>query len=133
MSRFRWFLCLAGSVAAALPIDYGREDRWTQEVVPSIVVGEPIYLATSLRPRILAILTVPSAGSKGSVIVVHGLGVHPDFGMINGIRTGLAGGLLRPHSLRGLRGGSVDAAGRDSRESRALLQRRRRRATGRLG
>ena len=81
---------VAGDAAAALPIDYGREDRWTQEVVPSIVVGEPIYLATSARPRILAILTVPSGRPKGSLVVVHGLGVHPDFGMINGVRTGLA-------------------------------------------
>jgi alpha/beta superfamily hydrolase len=79
-----------GRASAVAAIDYAREDRWTQEVVPSIVVGEPVHLATPERARVLAILTVPSAGSKGSVIVVHGLGVHPDFGMINGIRTGIA-------------------------------------------
>jgi hypothetical protein len=83
-------LVAVARVAAALPIDYGREDRWAQEVVPSIVVGEPIYLATSERPRILAILTVPPGAPKGALVVVHGLGVHPDFGMINGVRTGLA-------------------------------------------
>ena len=81
----------AGARAAPISaIDYAREDRWAAEVVPSLVVGEAVYLATPERPRVLAILTPPSGTPKGWVIVVHGLGVHPDFGMINGIRTGVA-------------------------------------------
>jgi dienelactone hydrolase len=83
-------MAAAGGATAVAAIDYTREDRWAQEVIPSIVVGEPIYLATPERARVLAILTVPSATPKGWVVVVHGLGVHPDFGMINGVRTGLA-------------------------------------------
>ena len=49
-----------------------------------------MWLATPARPKVLAILTEPSAASKGGVIVIHGLGVLPDFGLIGGVRTGLA-------------------------------------------
>ena len=82
---------LAVSRTAAQPaIDYARENRWAQEVVPSIVVGDAVWLATPLRAKVLAILAMPSGAPKGGVVVVHGLGVHPDFGMIGGIRTYLA-------------------------------------------
>src|SRR5215203_5391690 len=76
-------LALATRAAAAPAIDYAREERWAQEVVPSLVVGDAVYLATPERSKVLAVLTVPSAVSKGGVVVVHGLGVHPDFGMVN--------------------------------------------------
>jgi len=75
---------------AADTADYAREERWAQEVVPSLVVGDAIWLATPARPKVLAILTEPAGVAKGAVVVVHGLGVHPDFGLVSGVRTGLA-------------------------------------------
>jgi hypothetical protein len=82
---------LAAVPAAGAPtIDNAREDRWAQEVVPSIVVGDAVWLATPSRAKVLAILTIPTDPPKGGVIIVHGLGVHPDFGMIGGVRTFLA-------------------------------------------
>ena len=86
------FAALPGLAAAAgePAIDYAREDRWAREVVPSIVVGDAVWLATPARPMVLAILTTPPAEAKGGVIILHGLGVHPDFGMIGGVRTYLA-------------------------------------------
>ena len=81
---------LAASALAEPAIDYAREERWAQEIVPALVVGDAVWLATPARPRVLAILTEPSHASKGGVIIVHGLGVNPDFGLINGVRTGLA-------------------------------------------
>jgi alpha/beta superfamily hydrolase len=83
-------LAVGGPAAAQAPIDYIRESRWAQEVLAGLVVGDPVYLATPARPRILALYTEPSGPSKGSVILVHGLGVHPDFGMIGGLRASLA-------------------------------------------
>jgi dienelactone hydrolase len=80
----------AGASQAAPAIDYFREGRWAQEVVPTLVVGDAIYLATPARPKVLAILTEPAGTSKGGVIVIHGLGLHPDWGLIGGLRTGLA-------------------------------------------
>jgi dienelactone hydrolase len=86
-------LIAAGSLACAsiaATTDDAREDRWAQEVAPGIVVGDAVFLATPTRARVLAILTMPNGAPKGGVIVIHGLGVHPDYGMIGGVRTLLA-------------------------------------------
>jgi alpha/beta superfamily hydrolase len=81
----------AGTAAlAAPPIDYLREGRWAEEIVPALVVGDAVYLATPARPKVLAILTEPAGKTKGGVIVLHGLGVHPDWGLNGALRTNLA-------------------------------------------
>ena len=92
ISRFGIALCACGVLfdACAAGADYAREDRLVAEIVPAIVVGDPVYLATSRRPNVLAILTMPEAKPVGGVVVVHGLGVHADWGLINGLRTDLS-------------------------------------------
>ena len=80
----------ATTAVAAPTMDRAREERWAREVVPSIVVGDPVYLATAASPKVLAILAVPAGAAAGGIVVVHGLGVHPDWGLIGGIRSGLA-------------------------------------------
>jgi len=82
-------LLVAPLAGAAVPDD-ARESRWADEVVPQLVVGEPVWLATPSRPKVLALFTEPAGRAKAAVILVHGLGVHPDFGMIGALRTGLA-------------------------------------------
>jgi alpha-beta hydrolase superfamily lysophospholipase len=77
----------AGMVAAAP--DYAREQRWAAEIVPGVVVGEAVYVPTPSQSRVLALYASVS-NPKGGVIVVHGVGVHPDWGLIGGLRTGLA-------------------------------------------
>ena len=84
-------LWLVAQAALAAPaIDYAREDRWAQEVVPALVVGDAVYLATKARPKVLAVLALPAGASKGAVIVIHGAGAHPDWGLIGSLRTNLA-------------------------------------------
>ena len=83
-------LTFCTALRAAWAADYAREERWAQEVVPALVVGDAVYLATPTRPKVLAILTPATGPTKGAVIVVHGLGVHPDWGLNGGIRTVLA-------------------------------------------
>jgi hypothetical protein len=83
-------LAFALHAMAAPAIDDAREDRWAGEVVPGIVVGDAIWLATPSRAKVLAILTLPTGPPKAGVVIVHGLGVHPDFGVIGGLRTLLA-------------------------------------------
>ena len=75
--------------ALAASADYAREERWTQEIVPAIVVGDVVYLATPSRPRVLALYTAV-ARPKGGVIIVHGAGVHPDWGLNGVLRTAIA-------------------------------------------
>ncbi|TMG83760.1 MAG: DUF3530 family protein [Betaproteobacteria bacterium] len=75
--------------AQSLSPDYAREERWAREIEPSVVVGEPVYLALPSQRRVLALYAV-AAKARGGVIVVHGLGVHPDWGLIGALRAGLA-------------------------------------------
>jgi pimeloyl-ACP methyl ester carboxylesterase len=82
-------LTTAAPVHGAGP-DLAREDRWAEQVAPQVIVGDVVWLATRLRPRVLALYTRPSAPAKAAVIVVHGLGVNPDWGVIGVLRTALA-------------------------------------------
>lgn len=80
---------LAGPAAAQTAPDYAREKRWADEVVPSLVVGEAVALKTDAGRGFLGILT-RSPKARGAVVLVHGVGVHPDFGLIGELRTRLA-------------------------------------------
>lgn len=82
-------LLAAGTACAAVVPDDARESRWAQEVVPQIVVGDPVWLSTPHRPRVLALYATPAGKAQGVVIVVHGAGVHPDWNLIGEIRSGL--------------------------------------------
>ena len=92
-ASLRTLLCLTTLLATALPAvaapDTAREDRWAAEVEPQIVVGDVEWLTTPQRARVLAIYTAASGTVKGGAVVVHGAGVHPDFGMIGALRTAL--------------------------------------------
>lgn len=83
-----WF---AGAAAIAQPVqpDYAREKRWADEITPAILVGEPVYLALKSGHKFLAIHAL-AAKPRAGVIVVHGLGMHPDWSLINPLRSQLA-------------------------------------------
>lgn len=69
--------------------DYAREKRWADEITPAILVGDPVYLELKSGRKFLAIWA-PNAKARTGVIVVHGLGVHPDWGLINPLRSRLS-------------------------------------------
>jgi pimeloyl-ACP methyl ester carboxylesterase len=69
--------------------DYAREKRWADEITPAIIVGDPVYLGLKSGHKFLAIYALDPKARAG-VIVVHGLGVHPDWGLINPLRSQLA-------------------------------------------
>jgi hypothetical protein len=85
-----FLLCAIANAAVAAGPDYAREERWADEVAPQIVVGEVVWLTLRERPRVLALYTEPAGAAKGAVVVVHGLGVHPDWNLIGALRTELA-------------------------------------------
>ncbi len=80
-------LMMAASFPAAAQ-DYAREKRWADEVVPGLVVGDAVWLETSAGRKFLAI-HAPAASPKGAVVIVHGIGVHPDHGVIGVLRAKL--------------------------------------------
>lgn len=72
----------------ALAADYAREKKWADEVLPSVLVGDPVWLELANGRKYLALFTEAS-GAKAGVIVLHGLGVHPDWGLIAPLRQNL--------------------------------------------
>jgi pimeloyl-ACP methyl ester carboxylesterase len=84
-------LLLAPLVAFAQqqPSDYAREKRWAEQVVPTLVAGEAVWLEAPRTEKFLGIYT-EAQPAKGAIILAHGLGVHPDYGVIGELRTRLA-------------------------------------------
>lgn len=79
-------------LAAALPAlaqDYEREQRWAQQVVPSLVVGDAVRVKPAKGREFLGLYT-EGKGGRPAVLLVHGVGVHPDHGIIGNLRASLA-------------------------------------------
>ena len=96
MRFLRWKAICAAALCAPLvaaaqqqPSDYAREKRWAEEIVPSLVSGEAVWLEAPRTEKFLGIYTEVK-DAKGAIILAHGLGVHPDHGLIGELRTRLA-------------------------------------------
>ena len=83
--RLWLWLALCCGLSAAWSQDYAREKRWADEVVPGLVVGEPIWLELKSGHKFLNLYT-EARGAKVAVLLVHGIGVHPDHGVIGILR-----------------------------------------------
>ena len=81
---------LSSSVSFAQ--DYAREKRWADEIKPAILVGDPIYLELPDGPgqghKFLAI-EAPGNNKVSAIVIVHGVGLHPDHSVIGILRTKL--------------------------------------------
>ena len=85
-------LIIAGLVVLAQMAgaqDYAREKRWADEIIPAVVVGDPVWLQQSRgknpEHKFLA-LYAPATNAKTAIVLVHGVGVHPDHGIIGALR-----------------------------------------------
>lgn len=87
--RFLNFLsALVLSLGLILPAgaaDYAREKKWADEVLPSVLTGDPVWLEISSGHKFLTLYTEANK-AKAGVIVIHGMGVHPDWGLIGPLR-----------------------------------------------
>lgn len=77
---------LPGPTAAQ---DYAREKRWEAEVRGNLVVGDAVKLKLASGHEFLALYT-PVKNAKTGIVLVHGIGVHPDHGVIGTLRSALA-------------------------------------------
>lgn len=84
------------AVVAAGPAhaqDFEREARWRAEVVPGLVTGEAVDVPGPAGRAFLGLLTEPAAADPARttlLVIVHGIGVHPDHGIIGKLRMDLA-------------------------------------------
>lgn len=91
MKRTMRLLCLACALVAgaAAAQDYEREARWRAEIVPGLIVGEAVDLRAANGRSFLGLYT-PANDAKSALVIVHGIGVHPDHGIIGRLRMELA-------------------------------------------
>lgn len=83
---------LWSTLALAQTPDLAREKRWADEITSAILVGDAVYLAQDSGHKFLTIhaSVAPPAKARAGVIVVHGMGVHPDWNLINALRSQLS-------------------------------------------
>jgi pimeloyl-ACP methyl ester carboxylesterase len=81
------FLCLFSIGAFAQ--DYAREKRWADDILPTLMVGDAVWLQQKNGHRFLGLYT-EAKNAKGSVIIAHGRGWSPDFELYGVLRAKLA-------------------------------------------
>ncbi|MEY4598323.1 MAG: hypothetical protein RLZZ445_1120 [Pseudomonadota bacterium] len=69
--------------------DYAREQRWADEITPAILVGDAVALTLPDGRKFLGIYA-PNAKARAGVVLVHGLGMHPDWSVVHPLRSQLA-------------------------------------------
>ncbi|MDE2259654.1 MAG: DUF3530 family protein [Betaproteobacteria bacterium] len=88
MNRTWWLILLLLINNLAFSADYAREKKWADEVLPSVVVGEPIYLEQPNGHKFLTLYT-PAKNARAALVIVHGMGVNPDWNLIGVLRSEL--------------------------------------------
>jgi dienelactone hydrolase len=81
-------LAAASSLFAQIATpDFEREARWKSEVAAGLVVGDAIELKVATRD----VFAIYAEGKKGfpAIVLIHGVGVHPDHGIIGVLRSRL--------------------------------------------
>ena len=86
--RIVWILMLLMMTSSAFAADYAREKKWADEVVPGVVVGDPVYLEQPNGHKFLTLYT-PAKDARAALVIVHGMGIHPDWGLIGVLRSQL--------------------------------------------
>lgn len=83
------FLILGFAATAVFAADYEREQRWAEQIMPAILIGDPIWIEQENGHKFLAIYT-EAEQARGAVIVAHGRGWNPDHDLYGFLRVKLA-------------------------------------------
>ena len=82
-------LALSLLCATAAAQDYEREQRWADETLPTLVVGDAVRIAQKNGHRFLGLYT-KAKNERGAVVIAHGRGWSPDYDLYGELRTRLA-------------------------------------------
>ena len=75
---------------AATNSDTAKESRWAEQVLDGLLDGEEVWLIDDSGHEFLSILTEGDRSSGEAVILIHGIGVHPNWpDVIYPLRAGL--------------------------------------------
>ncbi|MCW8963939.1 MAG: alpha/beta hydrolase family protein [Gammaproteobacteria bacterium] len=81
-------MCI-GFVQDAPASDLNKEKRWREQIIDAILDGEPVDLNNG-RHDFLAIYTEGDGSRETGLIIMHGIGIHPDYpSVVNPLRVGL--------------------------------------------
>lgn len=75
------FLLVSGVAAQ----DYAREQRLADELLPGLLVGDPVQLPIAGGRTFLG-LYAKGKPDRRAIVLVHGVGTHPDAGVIGQLR-----------------------------------------------
>jgi len=70
--------------------DYDKEKRWADDILPTLMIGDAVWLQQRNGHKFLSLFIDKKENSKGAVIVAHGRGWSPDFELYGTLRTRLA-------------------------------------------
>ncbi len=89
MTRLLALLLLVLAAPAWAISDYDREKRWADQILPSLMVGDAVWLEQKEGHKFLALYTVAEK-PRGAIILAHGRGWSPDYELYGILRTKLA-------------------------------------------
>jgi len=75
------FLLLAFFSTSGFASDLDKEKRWAEQITDSLLDGEAVYLNDG-KTDFLAIETQADKPKETAIIVIHGIGIHPDWSMV---------------------------------------------------
>ena len=70
-------LILVSSLVQAT--DQAREKRWAAQIQETLLIGDAVWLKDGKGKKFFSIYTQASSKPKGAVLMLHGLGMHPDW------------------------------------------------------
>jgi pimeloyl-ACP methyl ester carboxylesterase len=82
-------MMLLSVCCAAAEMDYEREKRWSDQILPAVLVGDPVWIKQHNGHEFLGLYT-PADKPRGAIIVGHGRGWNPDFELYGALRVRLA-------------------------------------------
>lgn len=89
MKRTLSLLLLAFFSITAQAVDYEREKRWADQILPAVLVGDPVWIKQANGHEFLALYTVAEK-PRGAIIIGHGRGWNPDFELYGQLRMRIA-------------------------------------------
>lgn len=74
-------LFISNFVFAQVVPNYAKEKRWASQVEDGLMDGDVVWLSANKQP-FMSLYTPNETNTKRAALIVHGLGVHPDWAQV---------------------------------------------------